>query len=71
VTESRSTPRPRPQPAPQPARVAASTVLPSADGLPKKADGSPDFAKMTPAQKVSYARRRIRNDIARNGNGQG
>jgi hypothetical protein len=71
VAESRSTPAPRPRPAPEPPRVVASTVIPAADGLPKKSDGSPDFAKMTPAQKVTYARRRIHNDLSRNGNGQG
>lgn len=32
---------------------------------PTKADGSPDFKKMTPAQKVAFARGRIRADLER------
>jgi hypothetical protein len=71
VTESLSAPVPKPRPAPEAPRVVAPAILPTADGLPKKSDGSPDFAKMTPAQKVTYARRRIHNDMARNGNGNG
>jgi hypothetical protein len=55
-------------------RVVAKTVTSAgagADGgVPTKSDGSPDFSKMTPAQKVAYARRRIQNDLGRNGNGQ-
>jgi hypothetical protein len=39
--------------------------------VPKKSDGSPDFSKMTAAQKVTYSMQRIRSDIARNGNGDG
>ncbi|HEY7119138.1 MAG TPA: hypothetical protein VH475_21285 [Tepidisphaeraceae bacterium] len=38
--------------------------------VPTKADGSPDFKKMTAAQKVAYARERIKGDLAR-GNGDG
>jgi hypothetical protein len=42
----------------------------SADGgIPTKTDGSPDFSKMSSAQKVALARQRIKSDIARNGNG--
>lgn len=33
--------------------------------IPRKADGSPDFAKMTPAQKVAVSRQRIASEIAR------
>jgi hypothetical protein len=33
--------------------------------LPTKSDGSPDFKKMTPAQKVTYARTRIKSDLAK------
>jgi hypothetical protein len=38
-------------------------------GVPKKGDGSPDFSKMTPAQKVAYSVQRNRESLARNGNG--
>jgi len=57
----------------QAAAVAASASAPAvtADGFPKKGDGSPDFAKMSGAQKVAFARLRIKNDIVRNGNGAG
>jgi hypothetical protein len=38
--------------------------------FPTKADGSPDFKKMTAAQKVAFARERIKSDLARaNGDG--
>jgi hypothetical protein len=53
------------------AAVAAAAPVTGGDGLPKKSDGSPDFSKMTPAQKVALARQRIKNDIARNGKGDG
>src|SRR4051812_31970801 len=33
--------------------------------FPTKPDGAPDFKKMTPAQKVTYARTRIRSDLAK------
>jgi hypothetical protein len=33
--------------------------------LPKRADGAPDFKRMTPAQKVAYSRERIRMDLTR------
>jgi hypothetical protein len=32
---------------------------------PTKSDGSPDFKKMSPAEKVAYSRNRIRTDLAR------
>src|SRR3954471_21812054 len=51
---------------------AAAPVIPvaSADGsFPRRADGSPDFSKMSSAQKVSLARQRIKADSSRNGNG--
>lgn len=51
-----------------PATAAKPTVVLTAvpaNGFPQKADGSPDFAKMTPAQKVAYSRRRIQTDLAR------
>jgi len=56
-------------------KVVAATVIPKpaawpASGgdasLPKKSDGSPDFSRMTAAQKVAFARRRIQNDITKN-----
>jgi hypothetical protein len=56
-------------------KVVAASVIPKpaapphlgGDGsMPKKSDGSPDFSRMTAAQKVAFARRRIRNDITRN-----
>src|SRR5688572_18971851 len=50
-------------------RPAASVSLGGDGSLPKKSDGSPDFSKMSPAQKVAFARQRIANDISRN-NGQ-
>jgi hypothetical protein len=67
---ARSTfPRRGESPAVAPAAVRAASA--ANGGLPKKADGSPDFSKMTPAQKVAYARERNREAIARNGNGDG
>lgn len=67
-TES-SSPAPRPrEESKASAQHSASAPIPL-DGLPKKADGSPDFRSMTAAQKLAYSRRRIQNDIARNGNG--
>jgi hypothetical protein len=56
-------------------KVVAASVIPRPTGapslggdgsLPKKSDGSPDFSKMSSAQKVAFARRRIASDIARN-----
>jgi hypothetical protein len=54
-------------------RPSAARAAPGAvDGnVPKKADGSPDFSKMTPAQKVAYSVQRNRESLARNGNGDG
>ena len=53
-----------------PARPLAVPAPPAGNGnLPKKADGSPDFSKMTPAQKVAYSVQRNRESLARNGNG--
>jgi hypothetical protein len=47
----------------------ASQPVATNGGFPKKGDGSPDFSKMSSAQKVAFARQRIRIDITRNGNG--
>ena len=51
-------------------KVVAKTVIPNAgsDGWPKLANGSPDFKKMSPAQKVAFSRQRIHAEVAR-GNG--
>jgi hypothetical protein len=50
--------------------VRAQTVIAAPNGFPKRADGSIDFKKMTPVQKVAYSRERIRTDLTRaNGNG--
>ena len=35
----------------------------AAAAAPRKSDGSPDFSKMTPAQKVAYSRQRIREGM--------
>jgi hypothetical protein len=57
---------------PSPAHAAppktgnGSAAVVGGDGaVPRRADGSPDFAKMTAAQKVSMARQRIQTDITR------
>ena len=52
--------------------AVATTVVPAAAGFPAKADGSPDFKRMSPAQKVAYSRRRIQSDLTKaNGDGRG
>ena len=38
--------------------------------FPRATDGTPDFKKMSPAEKVAYSRKRIRADLARSGNGR-
>lgn len=56
------------------APAVAAPVIPAASadgGFPKKGDGTPDFSKMSSAQKVAFSRQRIRTDVARNGNGDG
>jgi hypothetical protein len=40
-------------------KVVATAVI------PKTSNGSPDFKKMTPAQKLAWSREKIRNDLAR------
>jgi hypothetical protein len=48
--------------------VAAKTVIanPVVATIPRKSDGSPDFAKMNSAQKVAYSRQRLQSDSAGN-----
>jgi hypothetical protein len=53
---------------------AKPAVPPTASGdgspFPHRADGKPDFSKMSPAQKVAYSRQRIQTDLRPNGNGR-
>lgn len=57
---------------PRTERTSPVQAVSAADGgLPKQSDGSPDFSKMTPAQKLALSRQRIKADGARNGNGGG
>jgi hypothetical protein len=47
------------------------SVKPAGSGeFPKTANGSPDFKKMSPAQKVAYSRQRIQSDLSKSGNGR-
>ena len=49
----------------------ASSVIATPVAYPKLSNGAIDFKKMTPAQKVTYSRDRIRNDLGKaNGNGK-
>jgi hypothetical protein len=60
----------KPEPKKESARAAAVIAAPAA--LPTTSKGSPDFKKMTGAQKVAYARQRIKADLSKgNGNGRG
>ncbi len=77
VTISNTAPTPRaarPAPAGPPKpngnAVVASAVIAGPAGVPRRADGSPDFSKMTPAQKVALSRARIQSDLSRHGDGQ-
>jgi len=48
-----------------------SAVIAAPSSIPTKPDGSPDFKKMSAAQKVAYSRERIKTDLAKvNGNGR-
>lgn len=53
----------KPAETPAPAKSEAKVVAKSA--IPTLADGSPDYKKMTPAQKVAYSRQRIKEDLSR------
>lgn len=50
-------------------KIASATIAAPAK-LPTRADGSPDFKKMTSAQKVAWSRQRIAADLSKNGNGR-
>jgi hypothetical protein len=50
-----------------PTKKTSTGGRPAAPPPPTKADGTPDFKKMTPAQKVAYARERIKADLRGNG----
>jgi hypothetical protein len=51
--------------------VRATAIIPAPATYPSLTDGSIDFKKMTSAQKVAYARYRIRMDLSRgDGNGK-
>jgi hypothetical protein len=49
----------------KPSPVVAKTVIAAPAPPPLKPDGSPDFKKMTAAQKVAYSRQRIAADLTR------
>lgn len=57
-------------PSAKPSAVVAKTVIPAPAPPPLKPDGSPDFKKMTAAQKVAYSRQRITADVTRSNNGK-
>ncbi len=61
-------PGPKPE-APKPAAPTPAPELKTAvlakPSFPTKPDGTPDFKKMTPAQKVAFARDKIKSDLTR------
>jgi len=56
------------KPSAKPSPVAARTVISAPAAPPLKPDGSPDFKKMSAAQKVAYSRARISADVAKSTN---
>jgi hypothetical protein len=51
---------------PQEKKVASAVIAkPSGTGYPTLTNGSPDFKKMTSAQKVAFSRQRIQSDLSR------
>jgi hypothetical protein len=75
TTKASTTHAPKPAPAPSsPPRPTAgrwvspkAVVVASPAGFPAKPDGSPDFKRMTSAQKVALARQRMQSDLAKAG----
>ena len=57
----------------RPSTPERTTAKPQADVktavIPKASAGTPDFRNMTAAQKVAYARTRIKSDLAKQSNG--
>ncbi len=49
----------------KPSPAAARTVIPAPTAPPLKPDGSPDFKKMTAAQKVAHSRQRISSEFSK------
>jgi len=49
----------RPTPAAPPETAAAEATPGATLDFPRKADGSPDFARMTPSQRLAYHRSRL------------
>jgi len=64
-------PAQRSRPAAAVVTAPAAAVPGAGNGVPKRGDGSPDFSRMTPAQKVALSLQRIKSDIARNTDGDG
>jgi hypothetical protein len=62
TTESKAAEKPK---------VVATSVIPNGGGFTAKKDGAPDFKKMSAAEKVAYARRRIQSDLVRASDGNG
>ncbi|MDB5289893.1 MAG: hypothetical protein JWL69_1134 [Phycisphaerales bacterium] len=62
VTESKAVEKPK---------VVAAAVIPNGAKFPANTDGSPDFKKMSAAEKVTYSRRRIQSDLVRTSDGNG
>ena len=56
---------PKPPAAPTAKPQGGGPNAPASNGYPKNTDGSPDFKKMTPAQKVAYSRSKIKTDLAK------
>ncbi len=48
-----------------------NAATPTSDGFPRRADGAPDFKAMSAAQKVAFARQKIKSDLMKNENGRG
>jgi hypothetical protein len=50
-----------------PPKASSAKGQATAGAMPRKADGAPDFSRMTSAQKVAYSRERIRAQMSRVG----